>query len=59
MTDGLTFDQWCDEIDRICRDELEFDHDYTKGTGRECWRQGFDDGETPRQALESDMSYWE
>ena len=51
------FNAWCDELDKIAREEFEFECDCTISTGRECWRDAFEDGETPRDALLEDLSY--
>lgn len=44
----MSFEEWCDEYDKIAA--AEGAGEYTKQCGRECFRQTFDDGETPADA---------
>lgn len=50
------FADWCEELDKIAREEFDFNCDFTISTGRECWRGYFESGETPRDALVEDLS---
>ena len=54
----LEFEAWCDEIDRLCL-EIAGISDYTKLSGRDCWKDYYESGETPDGALHEDMSYWD
>lgn len=51
------FNAWCDEVDRIAREEFDFECDCTISSGRDCWRDTFDRGEPPRDALLEVLSY--
>ena len=53
----MTFDEFCDEIDRIAKDEYGFvGKPITIQTGRECWRHYYINNESPKYAFLEDMS---
>lgn len=54
-TTDADFNAWCDQVDAYGR-ERGCDFDYTHHTGRECWRDAFEDGVTPRDALDEEFS---
>lgn len=54
----LSFTAWCDEVDRLCL-EISGIEKYTEMTGRDCWKECYEDGETPDSALHEEMSYWD
>lgn len=49
------FQKWCDEIDRLARDDHDFRFDLTSQTGRDCWRQFYEAGYDPESALLEDL----
>ena len=53
--DDQDFDDWCDQIDALGR-VRGCDFDYTRRTDRECWREMFEDGLTPSDALDEEFS---
>lgn len=54
-----TFEQYQDELVAEAK-EIQGDNyagdDYYR---QECWRDGYEDGMEPREAVLSDMSYWD
>jgi hypothetical protein len=63
----LTFEQWMEELAEVSRKivaafaepwDEELRHDYYEGQS-DTWRDSWEDGLTPQEAIESDMSYWE
>ena len=46
----MTFEQWCDEVDRI-NVLMGGAEGLTASSTREDWRPAFEDGETPAEAL--------
>jgi len=55
--DGDGFNAWCDEVDRIANERGYGDKQVTVSTGRECWRDAFNDGVSPEEALDEQESY--
>lgn len=53
------FDRWCDDVDRIFMEKCDIDFSLTKDTGREHWRDMFDDGTSPEDAVWEEMSNWD
>lgn len=51
----VTFEDWCDALDRIAASE-GYGANLTKLTGRDAWRDYFDDGCSPEGALREDES---
>lgn len=52
------FEAWCDEVDRIAHHERSYtDEKITVVTGREHWRDFFDGGFLPEEALDENESY--
>lgn len=51
----MSFDDWLKELDAEA-ERIGNVQNLVKKTGRECWRQYFDDDCTPAQALAEDWS---
>jgi hypothetical protein len=52
----MNFAEWCDEVDRLCRQQLaELPEHYTRETGRQDWRPFYDAGETPQEAVDGEI----
>jgi len=52
----LSFDAWCDEVDRLCREQLaEHPLCYTLAGGREQWRDIYLAGETPQSVVDGEI----
>lgn len=57
----LDWNKWKEEFEALCASE---DDPYgpegpIKACGEECWRQLFDEGMSPQDALDSDRQHWE
>mgnify|MGYP004503411377 CR=1 FL=1 len=46
----MTFDEWCDQIDRLARKVWPEQQSYTHDTGRDCWLDAFKCGASPEEA---------
>ena len=67
-TQDQGFLPWLDALEKIMTDwhakhgnlpyELPLDRDLVSGNNL-CWMDSFDDGMTPQEAFDSDLSYWE
>ena len=59
-TTTLSFDQWCDEYDKIAREFLgDATLSYTREAGRDSYREHYDAGETPADAFTEERTYWD
>lgn len=52
----LSFEQWLDALDAAAL-TIGFKGRIVKDTGDDCWRDYYEHGITPRQALSDDLSY--
>ena len=48
----MDFETWLMELDRVAREEFGYESDQRifEDTGRDCWREPWLDGDTPRDA---------
>ena len=53
MTEAIDLPTWCARLDAIAH-QRGYQPDLTKTTGAECWREYFDEGATPAEALRLD-----
>ena len=54
----MNFDEWLAKIDECAvRDGwVEAGRSYTAEAGRECWQDGYDDGLTPEEQWQEEVS---
>lgn len=53
--DTATFDQWLEALDKVAPSVGYIsDHTLTSLTGKDCWRDSYDQGLTPAEAIEMD-----
>ena len=52
-----TFTDWLAQLDELARDTLG--REIVPITGHDCWRELYEDGLTPAEALEEDRSHAE
>jgi hypothetical protein len=58
----MTWEAWKAELERLAQEVCP--DAYTRGgpiveCGEECWRESYDNGDEPADALADEMSYWE
>ena len=53
----LTFDEWCQRVDEFMKDIAAIDYSVTDETGREHWREAFEDGTSPERACADEIAY--
>jgi len=53
------FDRWCDEVDAYFVKVADWPRSYTHDTGRDCWREWFDEGLSSKDAALEEISHWE
>lgn len=49
-----SFEDWLAQIDEEARRRGYGDGSHVEGTGADCWREFYDEGETPASALDAD-----
>lgn len=54
--DHFTFEQWLGFLDQVALSN-RWKERIVAQTGAECWRDYYDDGYTPYEALQEDCSY--
>ncbi|WP_057462412.1 hypothetical protein [Pseudovibrio sp. POLY-S9] len=69
MSNDLSWVEWKerfeDHHEKICKDEQTGEvngyglRPVMEHTGEECWKESFDEGLSPEDALAEDMQYWE
>lgn len=57
--DGQTidFNTWCGELNRLSVEEYGFAIPYIEQTGTECWKESYDFGHSPDDAIHDSLSY--
>ena len=62
----MSFEEWCKALDAHHENLRETEAGFegyghgpaTEQTGTECWRDYYDQGDTPEDALAEDRTYW-
>lgn len=52
----MDFAEWCDELNRLSK-EVGWMGDLIEQTGEDCWREYYEDGVSPKDALNEEISY--
>ena len=52
----MTFEKWCEEVEKILSSQFGFRNPAHGTIDREAWREFYDDGMTPEQAIGEDMA---
>lgn len=50
---------YCFRVDQLFRDQYDWPRSYTTDTGLDSWIDHYWDGESPQDAVDSEVSYWE
>lgn len=50
---------YCRRVDRLFRDQHDWPRSYTADTGLDCWIDHYWDGESPQDAVDSEVEHWE
>lgn len=58
----MSWQEWKRRLEEYC--EQRYGHPYGPlgpigECGEECWRENYEKGDTPEEALEMDRTYWE
>jgi len=56
-TQTISFEEWCDQVDAYFIRVYDWPN-YTRETGAENWRWAYDNGTSPCDAAEDEVSYW-
>lgn len=54
----MSFEEWCDKFDADMR-RFGVEGSYTDITGKETWREYFEDGDTPEDAASNERQAWD
>lgn len=57
--EGLTFEQWFDQVKKIANDKYDLDHQFAEGLRPEDWIDGWEDGYSAEHCMDEEVSCWE
>jgi hypothetical protein len=52
----LDFQQWLAELDRLSVEKYEYEEPISKATGADCWKDAYDEGFSPEDAMQEELS---
>lgn len=53
----ITFDEWLTELQGLFA-RIEYP-EYISQTGNDCWKEYYDNGDSPDDAFFTEISYWD